>query len=111
MNKVIGGDYRGQGLMRTINGVNITLPFFKMIKICKDTVDSYEVLDKNAQTSSFDAVRRANNWSFFFGSSGYAAALGANKKTYLIAIQFKDGKRSLLEVDYKIFKSITSALF
>lgn len=112
MNKVIAGDYKGQGIMRTANGICITLPMFKTLSIRKDTVDSYEVLDKSTQTSSFDAVRRASNWSFFFGKAGYAAALGAKTKgTYRIAVRFKDGKKSLLELDEKTFYALSMELF
>jgi len=85
---------------------------FRTVKISRDTVENYDILDKDTQISSFDAVRRANNWSFFFGNAGYAAALGAKAKgTYRIAIQFYDGRRSLLEVDDKLYRAITIALF
>lgn len=112
MNRVIAGDYKGQGVMRTMSGVSITLPMFKTVKICKENVERHEVIDKSTQVSSFDAVRRASNWSFFFGPAGYTAALGAKSKgTYRVAIQFKDGKKSLLEVDDKIFRAISFELF
>lgn len=112
MNTVIAGDYKGQGVLKAFGGVCITLPMFKTLKICKETVKDYEIIDKNTQISSFDAVRRANNWSFLMGNAGYAAALGAkSKRTFLIAIEFKDGKKSLLEVNDQIFRAITIALF
>lgn len=112
MNKVIAGDYAGQGVMRSWKAVQITLPMFKMVKINKDNVAQYEVLNEAIQTSTASAVGRATLGSFFLGPAGAAAALGAKRKgVYWVAIQFKDGKRSLLEVDDKLFRAITIALF
>lgn len=112
MNRVIAGDYKGQGMMRMGNSVQITLPMFKMVKLNRSTVAEYEVLNETMRTSSSSAMGRAALGSFFLGPAGAAAALGAKQKgTYWIAIQFKDGKRSLLEVDDKYFRAITVALF
>ena len=45
-------------------------------------------------------------------SGDYAGAASAkNKGVYTIAIQFKDGKRSLVEVDDKIYKAIVQNCF
>ncbi len=112
MNKVIAGDYAGQGMMRFGKTVQITLPMFKVIKLNRETVAEYQVLNETARTSAASAVGLATVGSFFLGSAGLAAALGAKQKgAYWIAVQFKDGKRSLLEVDDKYFRAITIALF
>lgn len=112
MNKVIAGDYAGQGIMKNWKTVQITLPMFKMVKITKENVANYEVLDKTMRTSSSSALGRATLASCFLGAAGVAAAMGAKQKgTYWIAIEFKDGKRSLLEVDDKLFRAITISLF
>ena len=108
MNKVIAGDYAGQGIMKSWKTVQITLPMFKMVTINKDNV----VLNETARTSSASAVGRATLGSLFLGPVGAAAALGAKQKgAYWVAVQFKDGKRSLLEVDDNLFRAITIALF
>lgn len=61
---------------------------------------------------SSSAAGRAALGALFLGPAGIAAGLGAKKKgTYWVAIQFKDGKRSLLEVNDKVFRAITIALF
>lgn len=112
MNKVIAGDYAGQGIMKSWKTVQITLPMFKTVKINKDNVAEYEVLNETARTSSASAVGRATLGSLFLGPVGAAAALGAKQKgAYWVAVQFKDGKRSLLEVDDNLFRAITIALF
>ncbi len=112
MNKVIAGDYKGQGVMLNWKTAQITLPLLKVVKITKETVEEYEVLNSNEHTSTTSAIGRAAVGAFFLGPIGLAAGMGAKKKgTYHVAIQFKDGKRSLLEVDSKIFKAITISLF
>ena len=46
------------------------------------------------------------------GPVGLLAGLSAkNKGTYLIEMEFQDGKRSLLEVDDKKYKKIIEVLF
>lgn len=85
MNKVIAGDYKGQGVLCPLwSKPRITLPFFKIAIIDKTNVDSYEVVDRDGSTK---------------------------RGVHRVAIQFKDGKRSLLEVDDRIFKAITVELF
>lgn len=43
---------------------------------------------------------------------GLLAGLSAKKKgVYIIALEFKDGKKSLLEVDDKIYKALLKKLF
>lgn len=42
---------------------------------------------------------------------GGIAEATMKKGSYQIAIQFKDGKRSLIEVDEKLYKAIVQACF
>lgn len=112
MNLVIAGDYKNTLVSAPAFGSITIGPGLKPKKINKKTVASYEVLSETEQTSSASAVGRAALGSFFLGPAGVAAALGARKKgTHWVAIQFKDGKRSLLEVNDKVFRAITIALF
>lgn len=112
INTVIAGDFKGKtvtGLLWQEVQIGITS---KARRINKKTVETYEVLNETAQTSTASAVGRATLGSLFLGPAGAAAALGAKRKgVYWVAIQFKDGKRSLLEVDEKLFRAITISLF
>lgn len=93
MNRVIAGDYKGKGVLCPLLGKpQITLPMFKTLEISRETVESYEVQNEVSQM-----WKNANR---FF-----------TKDKYRIAINFKDGKRSLLEVDERIFGIITKELF
>lgn len=112
MNRVIAGDYKGQGVMSSLGKVTITLPMFKTVKINKETVEEYEVINESSKKSASSAIGRAAVGAFFLGPVGVAAGLSAKSKgTHQVAILFKDGKKSLLEVDDKIFRAITVSLF
>lgn len=112
MNKVVAGDYKGKGVSAGFKCPVITLPMFKTIKLNADTVSIYEVLNQDSRMSSSSAVGRAIVGSAILGPIGMVAAMGAkNKESYMIALQFKDGKKSLLEVDNTIYKALIKSLF
>ena len=106
-NKVIDGDYKGKSVVPTALGITIVLGFFKKVMINEITVENYEVFDSEKTTSATSAMGRGALGSFFLGPIGLLAATSAKKKgVYMIAIQFKDGKRSLIEVNKKVYKQI-----
>ena len=115
-NKVIAGDYEKKkvSLESTLSGKRaiIEAGIFKKVALDKSTVESYEVVDESSRKSAASAVGRAAVGGFFLGPVGLAAALSAKSKgIHTIAIQFKDGTRSLLEVDDKIYKAIITKVF
>ena len=111
-NKVIAGDYEGNPIANGINHLLIMTGLFKKVKLTKETVESYEVMDEESRTSATSAVGRGILGSLLLGPIGAAAALSAKKKgTYVVAIQFKDGKKSLLEIDDKLYKVLVKSLF
>jgi hypothetical protein len=84
----------------------------RIVVLDKNTVDSYEVIGEESQTSATSAVARGALGAALLGPVGMAAALSAKKKgLYTVAIQFKDGKRSLLEIDDAIYKALVKILF
>lgn len=103
----------GKGLLALCT-VGIALIFFKSRKVWlnKKTIDGYEVLGEESTTSASSAVARGAIGAAILGPIGIAAALSAKKKgVHTVAIQFKDGKRSLLEVADDVYKVIEQALF
>ena len=115
-NTVIAGDYEKRviSLETTLSGKKafIQAGFLKKIYLDKNTVSSYEVIDETSQKSAASAVGRAAVGAIFLGPVGLAAALSAKSKgIHTIAIQFKDGRKSLLEVDDKIYKAIMTKVF
>ena len=111
-NKVIAGDYEGDTITAAFGVVNISKGFKSSVQITKDTVEEYEVMDEEKKKSASSAVGRGLVGGFLLGPVGILAGLSAKSKgVYVLAVQFKDGKKSLLEVDDKIYKSIIKILF
>lgn len=111
-NQVVSGDYSGKLVGQSLNQVYLITGFSKKIYINKDTVELYEVLDESKSKSATSAVGRAAVGSLLLGPVGLLAGVSAKTVgAYYVAIQFKDGKRSLLEINDNIFKTIQRQLF
>ena len=86
-NRVISGDYAGKQIVGGgISQAGFVMGIVKKIFLNSTTVESYEV----------------------FG--GIAGAI-SSKNGYQVSVQFKDGKKSLLEVDETIYKAIVQGCF
>lgn len=110
-NRVISGDYVGAIVNSMLGQVSLSAGF-KTITLSKNNVEQYELLDEEKKKSAASAVGRGLAGSFLLGPVGLLAGLSAKSKgIYLIAILFKDNRKSLLEVDDKIYKSIIKSLF
>lgn len=113
--KVISGDYVGAScfagsfggpvvIYESSKGINIELT--------KGTVKSYEVLDAEERKSGTSGILRAGAGAIFLGPIGLAAGLTAKRKgIYTIAIEFQDGKRSLVEINEKTYKKLIQDMF
>lgn len=112
-NRVIAGDYEGKGVAATGQGVYVILGLMKTFYINKDSVESYELITDEHRKSAVSGVARGLVGGTLLGPVGMlAGGLSAkNKGIYQIAIQFKDGKKSLIEVDDKIYKIIIKSCF
>ena len=111
-NTVVAGDYKGKGVMQTFNEVSIVTGLMKTVPVNSSTVENYEVVDEKSRKSATSAVGRAAVGGLLLGPVGLAAGLSAKSKgIHTVAIYFKDGKKSLIEVDDKIYKALVSSLF
>lgn len=111
-NKVIAGDYEGKQVTSVIDKLVIITGFMKTVELTKENVESYEVVDEEVKTSAVSAVGRGLVGSFLLGPAGLLAGLTAKKKgVHLVAVQFKDGKKSLLELNDKLYKILMKSLF
>ncbi|MCL2497862.1 MAG: hypothetical protein FWF06_04525 [Symbiobacteriaceae bacterium] len=112
INKVVAGDYQGSLLINGLNCLEISLGWLKSIKLTKETVDSYYVEDSETKTSVVDSVAKAAFGAAILGPIGLFAGLGGKKVgTYRVVIDFKDGKRSMLELDKKTYHKLSYTLF
>lgn len=111
-NKVIAGDYQGKNVLHTFGIVSIATSMFKSFNIDKTTVKEYEVITEESRKSAASAVGRAFVGGVILGPVGWLAGLSAKSKgTHTIALEFNDGKKSLIEVDDKTYNSLVKALF
>lgn len=111
-NKVVAGDYLNNQISSMFNVVQIITGFGKSVVLDKTTVKEYEVIDEESRKSAVSAVGRAFVGGVILGPVGWLAGLSAkNKGTHTIAIEFVDGKKSLVEVDSKIYKALAAKMF
>ena len=93
-NRVIAGDYKKRKVVikHTYPGKKAAIKLgwihmYKKIPLDKSTVESYEVVDESRALA-------ANSWG-----------------RHIISIQFKNGRRSLIEVTDKIYRVIMTTLY
>ena len=112
-NKVIAGDYSGNQVICTIANASISLGLIKSLELNNKNVKSYELITDEHRKSASSGVARGIVGGALLGTVGMlAGGLSAkNKGIYQVAIEFTDGKRSLLEVDDKVYKAIIKACF
>ncbi len=113
-NKVIAGDYLDQKIF-IMKGIAKIQPkgwaaflHSKYIPLDKSTIENYEVENEEEKKSALNMAGRGLVGGLLLGPAGLLAGVLTTKKkgTYLIGIKFIDGKKSLLEVDKKIYKTI-----
>jgi len=110
-NKVIAGDYKNKMITKTFGIVSIT-SMLTSVKIDNNTVETYEVVNETHTKSGVSAVGRGLVGGFLIGPAGLLAGLSAkNKGVHTLAIQFKNGKKSLIEVDDEIYNAILKKCF
>ena len=112
-NRVLAGDYVGSLVSQALGQPYIGIGIGKSVYINRSTVESYEVITDEHRKSAASGIARGLVAGALLGSVGLLAG-GLSAKTkgiYQIAVQFKDGKRSLIEVDDKVYKAIIKSCF
>ncbi|MBQ5320338.1 MAG: hypothetical protein J6K17_14705 [Oscillospiraceae bacterium] len=107
-NKVIAGDYNGSAVTNVLGSVMVGSMSF-----AKYTVDDYEVITEDHRKSAASGIARGIVGGSLLGPVGMlAGSLSAkNKGVYTVAVAWKDGKKSLIEVDDKIYKAMVKVMF
>ena len=108
-NKVVNGDYMGKIVSCISTHAFISLGFTKMIRMTKENVESYELL--NSEQSNGSSAMKTMVSGAMFGVAGALAASSKKNGIYQVVINFNDGKRSLLEIDEKIYKALVTGMF
>lgn len=111
-NKVVAGDYKGKMVGGSFGEAFISLTMTKFLYLNKDTVRSLTPLDDDSQISVASAAMRGLVGELVLGPIGLVAAVTAKRNgIHIVGIEFKDGKRSVVEVDDKRYKNMMQACF
>ncbi|BCR35201.1 SHOCT domain-containing protein [Mariniplasma anaerobium] len=112
LSSVIAGDYKSASILM-ISGFPNICEKHKHIPLNSKYIESYEVITDEHRKSASSAVARGAIGAVLLGPIGLlgGAISGKKKGKYTIAIKFRDGKNSLLEVNEKIYKIIMRACF
>lgn len=112
-NMVVAGDYRGKAVSFSFGLPCIVIKFGKTLNLSKNTVESYELITDEHRKSAASGVARGLVGGALLGPVGMlAGGLSAKSRgIYQVAIQFKTGEKSLLEIDDNIYKAIIRSCF
>lgn len=111
-NVVIAGDYEGKMVIQSFGKLSINSMFKTYAELNKKTIKDYEIINEKTQKSVVSAVGRGFVGSLILGPIGLLAGLSASSKgTHLIAVEFKNGDKSLLEIDDKIYEKMIKTMF
>ena len=110
--KVIAGDYKGYDVIAYDNKCYFMLRL-KKVNVDKSAVAKYEVVNDVESHSYWKTLTKGAVGGMLLGPVGMLAAVASNsaKTSYLLSIEFNDGKKSLIEVAADECKSILCALF
>jgi hypothetical protein len=112
-NKVIAGDYEGKFIGSAAGLAHISIGMLKSVYLNNSNVSSYELITDEHRKSAASGVVRGVVGGALLGPVGMLAGgmSAKNKGIYQVAVEFNDGKRSLLEVDDKLYKAIVKNCF
>ncbi|CEG26027.1 hypothetical protein [Bacillus sp. B-jedd] len=112
-NKVIAGEYEGCEITTNLSGtLSVIKGVFSSVPLDTDNVEEYELLDETKRKSAVSAVGRAFVGGLILGPVGWLAGLSAKSKgIHVVAIEFKDGNRSLLQLNDKFYKKFIKQMF
>lgn len=109
-NKVIAGSYEGKTVARTGSTPYIALGFAQVLKLDVSNVAEIEVIDESSEKSVASAATRGFIGEMLFGPIGLAAAGTARRdERCILGIVFRDGQRSVLDVDGELCRLVTAS--
>jgi hypothetical protein len=109
---VVAGDFSGY-LIEPGSGGLVLRQGFKKVKLNKETVQSYEIMTEDHQKSATSGIARGLIGGAVFGGIGAVAGIlsAKEKGSYQVAVQFKDEKKSLLQMNELQYKLLMQTMF
>ncbi len=110
-NKVIAGYYQGHVIHGGFG--TIFIDGNPTVNLDKYNVRNFELVDSSSQKSMSSGLARGLVGGALLGPVGMIAggATAKNKGIYTVAIEFRDGNRSLIEIDDKLYKILLKTCF
>lgn len=111
-NKVIAGDYKGKLIGGSFGEAFVALSLTKLLYLNRETVESLTPLDDDSQISVASAAMRGLVGELLLGPIGLVAAATARRNgVHIVGVEFKDGKRCVVEVDDKRYRYMLQSCF
>ncbi len=112
-NKVVAGDYISKPVIEAWGTVAISVSFSESVILNKNTIENIEIMDKATNKDAGSAIARGIVGGVLLGPLGLVggALLGKNSDINTLSVIFKDGKRSMIEVDGKIYKELQKKMY
>ena len=110
--KVIAGDYKNYEVV-AYGGKCYFMHWLQKIKVNKAVVSRYELVSDINKHPFWGTLIKGAISRAVFGTIGAASALSSSigKKSYVISIEFKNGRRSLIEVPDTDYVSVLRAIY
>lgn len=111
-NYVVAGEYLGWQVKGGFGGITLNRGF-KKIKLNKATIETYELItEEHSKSAASGAVRGIVGGALLGPVGMLAGGLSAKEKgVYHVAIQFKNGEKSLLKIDKTFYDRIIQDMF
>lgn len=110
-NKVIAGYKKGDKIW-TGGAFKNSLMVGTLASIHRETVSNYDIITEDIVKSGSSAILRGAMGAAALGPIGLLAGLSAkNKGVYTIAIEWRSGNRSLIEIDETLYKIFLQSVF
>ncbi len=110
MSKVIEGDYKDcriiepRNFMGSKEGIAISYGFAKLYILNAETVQRWQLVTESSDKDSASmAVRGLGGWLLFGGAGALIGAATTKSDGVILAIEFKDGKKSLITLEKEQF--------
>lgn len=105
-NIVLEGKYKNS----KIKGTSDLRIVENMIPICKNQVKSYTVIDESNK-DQYSFWKGALGVALLGGIGAVAGLRGKKNKEYLVALEWKDGDKSLISIDENNYKVLVANMF
>lgn len=106
---VLEGKLKGKRIVSGLGFVVIATGFISSVKLTNENIKNYELITDEHRKSAASGIARGLVGGALLGPVGMigGALSGKNKDTYMVALEWADGEKSLVELDGIGYKELT----